>query len=347
LPRITYHPSLITHFRRMTTKKLRVHIENSREKNALYRITPGQWHAACARHRALAKKLDASVGRDGDNPEDALEQAAVVIGVPAQRERLAQRAPALKWVHSTSAGVDSLLPLDWLPAGVAFTNNRGAHGVKVEQYMRMAYTMLNCRMPEIIAAQHARRWQQIFSPSIAGKTALIIGLGDLGRGAARAARQLGLKVIGVSRTGRKIREADVVHTLSRLEALLPGADFVVMAVPLTPETRQLLNRARLDFMKPGAGVVNIARAAVLDNAALADKLGRGELAGAVLDVVEPEPLPAESPLWTTPNLIITPHISCDDSEHYNDITLDLWFANLARFLGGRPLKNRVDPRRGY
>jgi phosphoglycerate dehydrogenase-like enzyme len=331
----------------MSSRRLRVHIENSREKNTLYQITPEQWQAACARHRALAKRLDASMGRDGENRESPLKEATVVIGVPARRERLAQRAPALKWLHSTSAGVDTLLPLDWLPAGVTFTNNRGAHGVKVEQYMRMAYTMLNCRMPEIIANQHARRWQQIFSPSIAGKTALIIGLGDLGRGAARAARQLGLTVIGVSRTGRKIREADAVHTLSRLDALLPRADFVVMAVPLTQETRHLLNRERLDRMKPGAGVINIARAAVLDNAALADKLTRGELAGTVLDVVEPEPLPADSYLWTIPNLIITPHISCDDSEHYNDITLDLWFRNLERFLSGRPLKNRVDPRRGY
>jgi phosphoglycerate dehydrogenase-like enzyme len=331
----------------MAARKLRVHLANSRERSALYQITREQWSAACARHGALAKKLDASIGWNGEDLEDALKEAVIVIGVPARRERLVDRAPALKWMHSTSAGVDTLLPLDWLPAGVAFTNNRGAHGVKVQQYMRMAYTMLNCRMPEIIVNQHARRWQQIFSPSIAGKTALIIGLGDLGQGAARAARQLGLKVIGVSRTGRKIREADAVHTLSRLDALLPRADFVVMAVPLTQETRHLLNRERLDRLKPGAGVINIARAAVLDNAALADKLGRHELAGAVLDVVEPEPLPADSYLWTIPNLIITPHISCDDSEHYNDITLDLWFRNLERFLSGRPLKNRVDPRRGY
>ncbi len=100
-------------------------------------------------------------------------------------------------------------------------------------------------------------------------------------------------------------------------------------------------------MSPRACVINIARAPVMDNEALADKLVRGELAGAVLDVVEPEPLPPDSPLWTTPNLVITPHVSCDDSEHYNDITLDLWFANLARFLDGKPLRNRVDPRRGY
>ena len=329
------------------SRRLRVHIQNSRERDPLYQITPEQWRAACARHRALGRKLDASMGWDGEDREDALGEAAIVIGVPARRERLAERAPALKWVHHTSAGVDALLPLDWLPAGVAFTNNRGAHGVKVEQYMRMAYTMLNTRMPEIIANQHARRWEQVFSPNIEGRTALVVGLGDLGQGAARAARQLNMKVIGVTRSGRRIREADAVYPLTRLDRLLPGADYVVLAVPLTPETRHLLDRRRMELMKPGACVINIARAEVLDNEALAARLARGELAGAVLDVVEPEPLPADSPLWTTRNLIITPHVSCDDSEHYNDITLDLWFANLARFMEDKPLRNRVDPKKGY
>ena len=331
----------------MHSKRLRIHIQNSRDRDALYQITPEQWDAACARHRALGKRLDVSMGWDGEKSEGALAEAAVTIGVPARREGLAQRAPALTWVHHTSAGVDGLLPLDWLPPGVTFTNNRGAHGVKLEQYMRMAYTMLNTRMPRMIANQQARRWEQIFSPSLSGQTALVVGLGDLGRGAARAARQLGLKVIGVSRSGRKVREADAVYALARLDALLPDADYVVLAVPLTPETRNLLNRTRLNLMKPAAGLINIARAQVVDNAALAAKLARGELAGAVLDVVDPEPLPPGSPLWTTPNLVITPHVSCDDSEHYNDITLDLWFAELARFLDGKPLRNRVDPRRGY
>jgi phosphoglycerate dehydrogenase-like enzyme len=202
-------------------------------------------------------------------------------------------------------------------------------------------------MPEILADQRARRWRQLFSPSLIGKTALVVGLGDLGQAAARAAKQLGLNVIGVSRTGKKVRPADAVYAVTALDRLLPRADFVVMAVPLTPETRHLLNRARLDLMKPTAGVINIARAPVADHEALAEKLRRGELAGAVLDVMEPEPLPPESPLWDTPNLIITPHISCDDGEHYMDITLDLWFENLARFLQGKPLKNRVDTRLGY
>ncbi|MBI2295518.1 MAG: D-2-hydroxyacid dehydrogenase [Betaproteobacteria bacterium] len=331
----------------MAARTIRVHIENARAKDALFQITPAQWDAACARHPALARRLEASLGWDEDILEGALKEAEIVIGVPARRERLAERAPRLKWLHTTLAGVDAYLPLDWLPPGAIFTNNRGAHGMKAEQFMRMAYTMLHTRMPEILADQRARRWRQVFSPSLIGKTALVVGLGDLGQAAARAGKQLGLKVIGVSRTGKKVQPADAVYAVTALDRLLPRADFVVMAVPLTPETRHLLSRARLDLMKPTAGVINIARAPVADHEALAEKLRRGDLAGAVLDVMEPEPLPPESPLWDTPNLIITPHISCDDGEHYMDITLDLWFENLARYLKNKPLKNRVDPRRGY
>ncbi|MDH3287276.1 MAG: D-2-hydroxyacid dehydrogenase [Betaproteobacteria bacterium] len=331
----------------MAARKIRVHIENARNETEIFRITPALWDAACARHRGLARRLDASIGWDGDILGDALKTADIMIGVPARRDDLVQRAPHLKWVHATSAGVEGFLPLDWLPVHAAFTNNRGAHGVKAEQFMRMAYTLLHTRMPEIIAQQRDRKWRQLFTGSLAGRTALVVGLGDLGQAAARAARQLGLKVIGVSRTGKKVPHVDRSYRTAALDKLLPHADFVVMAVPLTPETNYLLDRARLDRMKRDAGVINISRAPVADYDALRDKLTRGELGGAVLDVTEPEPLPPESPLWDTPNLIITPHISCDDGERYIDITLDLWFENLGRFLNGKPLKNRVDPRRGY
>ena len=331
----------------MPSRRIRVHIENARDDVEIYRITPELWDAACARHHALAGRLEVTIGWDDEVLGDALKTADIAIGVPARRDNLARRAPRLRWVHHVSAGVDRYLPLDWLPRHMVLTNNRGAHGVKAEQFMRMAYTLLHTRMPEILEQQRQRKWQQLFSGSISGKTALVVGLGDLGMGAVRAAKQLGLRVIGVSRAGRHVAGADRVYRPAALDKLLPQADFVVIAVPLTPVTRHLLNRARLDRLKPTSGLINIARAPVVDCAALRDKLAKRELAGAVLDVVEPEPLPAESPFWDTPNLIITPHISCDDGEHYVDITLDLWFENLARFLKGRSLRNRVDPRRGY
>ena len=332
----------------MAAKKLRLHIENSRKKNPIFHTLPAHWAAACARHKALAKRIgEVSFGWDGDILESALAAADLVIGVPAQRDRLAERAPRLKWLHSTSAGIDGALPLDWLPRSTVFTNNSGAHGHKAEQYMTMAYHLLNSRMAAITANQQARRWEALFSPSISGKTAVIVGLGDLGEAAARAAKKIGLKVIGVRRSAQKNRHADRVVTYRQLDKVLPQADFLVLAVPLTAETRGLLNAARMDLLKPSAGVVNIARGPVIDQAALEKRLRSGRLAGAVLDVVEPEPLPADATLWAAPNLIITPHVSCDDGEHYIDISLDLWFENLALFLAGKKLKRRIDPKLGY
>ena len=331
----------------MAAKPVHLHVENARGKARIYHVTPERWALACRRHRPLARRLRVTFGWDGDTLESRLATAEIVIGVPAQREGLAERAPALRWLHATSAGVDGFLPLDWLPHRVSFTNNRGAHGNKAQEYMRMAYTMLHTRMPQIIANQHERRWEQVFSPVLAGRTALVIGLGDLGEAAARAGRQLGLRVVGVRRTARKSRHADAVHPYSRLNTLLPKADFVVIAVPLTPETRNLLDRERLALLKPAASLINISRAAVVDYAALADSLRAGKLAGAILDVVEPEPLPTESPLWTVPNLVITPHVSCDDAERYVDISLDLWFENFGRYLARKPLLRRVDRRLGY
>lgn len=332
----------------MAAKKLRLHIENSRKKNSIFHTLPAHWDAACRRHRGLARQIGkVSFGWDGDILEAALADADLVIGVPADRKNLKTRAPRLKWVHSTSAGVDGVLPLDWLPRGTVFTNNSGAHGHKAEQYMTMAYHLLNSRMAAIMANQQAQRWEALFSPSISGKTAVVVGLGDLGEAAARAAKKIGLKVIGVRRSAQKNRHADRVVTYRQLDKVLPLADFVVLAVPLTAETRGLLNAARMDLLKPSAGVINIARGPVIDQAALEKRLRSGRLAGAVLDVVEPEPLPAGHTLWTTPNLVITPHVSCDDGEHYIDISLDLWFENLALFLAGKKLKRRIDPKLGY
>jgi len=332
----------------MAARKLRLHIENSRRKNPIFHTLPGHWQAACRRHKALARHIGAvSFGWDGDILESVLPETELVIGVPAQRDGLAQRAPNLRWLHSTSAGIDAALPLDWLPRGVVFTNNSGAHGHKAEQYMTMAYPLLNARLPAIIANQQTRRWEALFSPSLSGKTAVVVGLGDLGGAAARAAKKNGLNVIGVRRSAQKHRHADRVVTYKQLDRVLPQADFVVLAVPLTAETRSLLDGRRLDLLKPAAFVINIARGPVLDQDALARRLRRGRLAGALLDVVEPEPLPANDPLWTTPNLLITPHVSCDDGEHYIDISLDLWFENLGLMLAGKRMKRRINPGLGY
>jgi phosphoglycerate dehydrogenase-like enzyme len=288
-----------------------------------------------------------TIGWDGDILEEALRTADLMINNNPPRESLRERAPHLKWIQTTGAGVDHLLPLDaWLPDGVVLTNNSGAHGEKAEDSCAMALLMLNARLPEILTNQRERRWQPVFTTPIAGKTAVVIGFGDLGQGAGRAARKLGLEVLAVTRSGSPVRGADAVHPVSRIDRVLSRADFVVVTTPLTPETRGLLNRERLNMLKRESGIVNIGRAPVIDYEALRQKLDRGELSGAVLDVFDEEPLPPDSALWTTRNLVVMPHVSCDDP-CYIERLFDVWFANLERLRAGKPLKNVVDRRLGY
>jgi phosphoglycerate dehydrogenase-like enzyme len=210
----------------------------------------------------------------------------------------------------------------------------------------MAIALLNARLPRMIASQQRRAWEPIYTTPVRGKTVVVIGFGDLGRAAGRAARKLGARVIAVTRSGKPAPPADATVPVTRIDRVLPGADFVIVCAPLTPLTHGLLDRRRLNLLRPAASLVNIGRAPIVDYDALREKLARGELAGAVLDVFHAEPLPADSPLWTTPNLIIMPHVSCDDP-HYVAPLLDFWFANLERLLAGKRLRNLVDRRLGY
>jgi phosphoglycerate dehydrogenase-like enzyme len=325
---------------------LHLHLESFRKRPALFHLTEERWLEAAKRHRALAKRLRVTIGWDGDVIGEALKTADVMINSNPPREGLRGRAPRLKWIQTTGAGIDGLLPLDWLPADIALTNNRGAHGPKAEESCAMAISLLNARLPQLLAHQRNHSWQPIYTTPVAGKTVVVIGFGDLGQGAGRAAKKLGARVIAVTRSGKAARPADEAHPASRIDKVLPKADFVVVTTPLTPETRNLLSRERLALLKPEAGLVNIGRSPVVDYEALREKLTEGSLAGAVLDVFQPEPLPADSPFWDTPNLIALPHVSCDDPCYIGQL-LDTWFVNFGRFLKGRPLKNRIDPRRGY
>ena len=325
---------------------LHLHLESFRKRPALFHLTEERWRAAAKRHAAAAKRLHVTIGWDGDIIGEALKTADVMINNSPPKDDLRSRAPRLKWIQTTGAGIDGLLPLDWLTSDIALTNNRGAHGPKAEESCAMAISLLNARLPQMIAAQRNHAWQPVYTTPVAGKTVVVIGFGDLGQGAGRAAKKLGARVIAVTRSGKAGRPADEAHPVGRIDRVLPKADFVIVTTPLTPETRNLLDRRRLDLLKPEACLVNIGRSPVVDYEALREKLARGTLAGAVLDVFQPEPLPPDSPFWDTPNLIALPHVSCDDPR-YVDRLLDFWFENLARLRAGKRLKNLIDRRRGY
>jgi phosphoglycerate dehydrogenase-like enzyme len=324
-----------------------IHLDNVSSKHPVFHMTPAAAQAALAEHPAAADRIAIRIGWDGQGLAQALPQTDMLVCARVPALDLRHHAPRLRCVHATGAGIDGMLPLDWLPDGVVFTNSSGVHAAKAQEFALMALLMLNSRMPQLMTRQHAASWQQVFTGRAAGKTVLIIGFGDMGRAAARAARQLGMRVIAATRHGAASPDADVMYPIAALDSILSQADMVVLATPLTTATRHLLNASRIAAMRPGAGLINVARAGVIDGCALRDALHRGHLSGAVIDVFEQEPLPPDSPWWSTPNLIITPHISSDDADRYIVDALGIAIRNALALLDGAPLTNVVDGDRGY
>jgi glyoxylate/hydroxypyruvate reductase len=329
------------------SKPLHLHIENNRELGPVFEAGPDRVAAVLAKFPGLSEKLRISIGTDGDIFGAEMKTADALFGWKFDRAVIAEgRAPNLRWVQAHGAGINHLIPFDWLPKGAVLTNSRGVHGEKADEYTIMSLLMLNNRLAESCTNQRHAKWEQVFSSSIAGKTVLIIGVGHVGGGAAKWAKAFGLRVIGIRRSGGGHPHVDEMHTPDRLRELLPRADFVLMTTPHTQETTHLLGACELALMKDGAGLVNYSRASLIDYEALRAELIKGRLT-AMLDVFDPEPLPASSPLWDTPNLIITPHCSSDDAEMYTPKTLDLVFRNVELLMAGKPLVNVVDPVKQY
>ena len=331
--------------------ELHLRFETRPNKPSVFRFTEELIEAA--HKRSGLAQVRWGLGEDLRDPAwlaeaDGLIASNDIIRDPAFPIRdLAASAPRLRWIHIIGAGIEPLLPLDWLGDRIVLTNNSGIHIEKTREAATMALLMLNARIPEIVTNQKNARWDQIFTPRIAGKTVLIVGVGDMGAAAASAAKALCLNVIGVRRSFAPHPDVDRMVPIAALDTVLAEADFVILATPLTPETRNLIDRRRIALMKPGAGFFNIGRAGSVDHEALVVALRSGALSGAILDVYDPEPLLEASPLWHADNVILTPHVTSDDLDEYLPKTFDLVFTNAARLMRGRTLLNAVDPVRGY
>jgi phosphoglycerate dehydrogenase-like enzyme len=333
---------------------MHVHLANSTSKPRAFWLTAELAAAALARHPELRDTLRVSVDDDLATLADTLPtvQALVTSGSVITdprfpRPQLREAAPNLQFIHLIDAGVEDVMPLDWLPPGIRLTNNSGVHAKKAREFVMMALLALNSRMPEIAWHQHHARWAPVFTPSIAGKTLAVIGLGDLGRAAVAAGQVLGLRTIGVRRSRGDMPGVERVYVTNELHEALSQADFIVIATPLTSETRGMLDCAALRATRRGAALLNIGRAGVLDHSTLVELLEQEHLSGAWLDVLPQEPLPASSPLWSVPNLTITPHCGADDVESYMTVTMELALTNIARQLTGQPLLNVIDPLKQY
>ena len=256
-------------------------------------------------------------------------------------------ADRLRWIHWTGAGVDAVLFPELVESDVILTNSRGVYDRAMAEYVLGLVLCFAKRFPETTRHQEQQLWQHRLSELISGRRALVVGVGSIGREIARMLARAGLQVEGV---GRRARTDDddfaAVHAQADLNAVLPEADYVVIVVPLTDETRGFFGAAQLDAMKPTARLINVARGAVLDEAALVEALARGSIAGAALDVTAIEPLPEDSPLWSMPQVIVSPHMS-GDFFGYPEVLVSAFMENFRRFRAQQPLLNVVDKASGF
>lgn len=259
----------------------------------------------------------------------------------------------LRWIHSTAVGVGGLLRRGVVSRQVTITNSRGVHAEPIAEHALALALSLRRRLHVARARQLEGVWAQeeLYGQravGLAGSCLLVVGLGAIGSRVAAMARGLGMRVIGVrARTDLPAPAAvDDVYPPQRLTAALSLADVVVLAAPHTRGTRAMIGRAELSAMRPSAVLVNVARGALVDEGALVEALEAGGIAGAGLDAFSREPLPAESPLWRLPNVLITPHTASFQGDYWPP-AVDLFLDNMRRFARGEPLVNIVDPGRGY
>ena len=285
--------------------------------------------------------------------EREIADADVCIAWSIRPEQFAQ-AKKLRWVHSPAAAVHQLMFPEMVASKVIVTNARDVHGPVVAEHAIAVMLALAKKLPSAMRFQHARAWGQqamwAEEPTIgeiSGAKVVLVGLGSIGREFARRARALGTEVTAVrEHPERGAETADAVAGMTELPRLLPEADFVVLAAPLTPGTSGVIDRERLALMKDGAYLINVSRGPLIDDEALIEALREGEIAGAALDVFDEEPLPPSSPYWELPNVLITPHTAAVTPKlwdrHYAQIS-----GNLRRFLAGEPLEGVVSKQQGY
>jgi glyoxylate/hydroxypyruvate reductase A len=327
---------------------LNVLVAHSPKQTPIFRITAQEMDAAVERHASTLPNVAVEFCAVEDPGfGQVMDRAYGMIGWQFPLDLVRQSRGPLRLIQLTGAGAEHLIPFDWLPRHIALASASGIHGPKLEEWSVMTLLMLHSHIPHFATAQRRHQWSKAHSSSIAGKHALIFGTGGIGSAVARAAKRLGVRTTGVRRLPAPVRSFDSVIGMDAADEALAAADFVVLATPLTPATRGLMSAARFARMKKGACFANFGRGGLVDQDAMIGALESNHLGNAAIDVATPEPPPEDSPLWDTPRLLITPHVSCDDPATYIPSALDVFFDNLRRRLAGRKVRNRVDPVRAY
>lgn len=278
-------------------------------------------------------------------PEEVRLQSGaqtIVLGEPHLVAAAAQYLPALRWVQSTWAGIRPLLPL--AASGVEVTGVKEVFGPQMAEYVLGYLLARELKLFERLQQQQAGQWWTTDNERLAGRTLGIMGTGSIGACIARAAAPFGVRLLGYSRSGRDTPPFERVYGPAQFREFLAGLDYLVSVLPDTPASTGLLSREALAWLPPRAVLINVGRGSVLDEAALADALEAGALAGAVLDVFHEEPLPPGHRFWRTPKLLITAHIAA--RSYPRDISA-IFVDNYQRFVRGAPLLHRIEAERGY
>jgi len=289
-----------------------------------------------------------------ENVEQHLADVEILFGISIRPEQFIA-AKKLRWIHSQAAAVHQFMFPELVNSDVILTNARDVHGpVVAEQVIAMMFALAK-RIPAAVRFQQKHEWgQDAFSSGrshsreLAGATLGLVGLGSIGRNAAKHASALGMRVIAVREHPEKEKPQDVDEVLptSKLQELLAQSDYVVLSAPVTAQTTGMIGARQLAAMKPDAFLLNVGRGPLIDEAALVEVLRQHKIGGAALDVFDQEPLPPNSPLWDLEDLLITPHTG-GISENMWERHYALFSDNLHRYLSGQPLLGLVDKRSGY
>ncbi len=294
------------------------------------------------------------LSREGlaDGPVEDVEVLLHGFLAPDAYERLLARAPSLRWVHSASAGVERLLSPAARARGLWITNARGVFSQPIAEYVLMMVLAVSRRLPQILELQAERTWQPLEGRELRDVTLGIVGFGSIGRAVAELVAPFGMRVMATRRDPRPRPDEPPLPSGVELRGpeafgdLLSASDFVVLALPLTVETEDLVDDRALALMRRTAWLINVSRGRLIVERALLRALQERTLGGAVLDAFRDEPLPPTSPFYDLSNVILTPHTSWS-SGRVVDRSVDLFADNLRRFAAGEPLRNRVDPGVGY
>lgn len=306
-----------------------------RKEQIIYQATNEQLEDMLKRHSDIANRVEITVSsvekykpvdwtkNDLDGYLRLAQGADVLYGYTFLTEGIQDYAPDLKWIQSASSGVEQLMPFDWIPDGVTLTNSRGIHQERSGESFAMYLGMLNMKSPTLFSKQCKGEWNQIYTSVIAGKTLVLIGVGSQGGEMARQAKNMGMYVIGMDPFVKEHKYCDEIVAFDKMKEVFARADFLALCAPLTKQTYKIVDEEQIGWLPNHAAVINVARGPLMDEGALSSALHDGRLSGAVLDVFDVTPLPYDSPLWTTPNLFISPHVSSDDPIHYSPLCLDI------------------------